>query len=116
MMADALSIKPILVMRNSDIILAERPRKRSTAIHTIVNMLSETLDRELIPSIIGISNFLCEADAQLMRQEIEKEFPKYLIIEGNADPMIAANTGPGLLLVACFAAANKQIGGRKINF
>ncbi|WP_455142852.1 DegV family protein [Candidatus Hodarchaeum mangrovi] len=116
MMADALSIKPILIMRNSDIFLVDRPRKREKALDIMVNLLSKSIDTNIKPNIVGISDFLCKEDSKLMKQEINKYFPQYQIIEGDADPMIAANTGPGLLLIAYFALPNKDIGGRKINF
>lgn len=116
MMADALSIKPILIMRNSEIFLVDRPRKRERALDIMVDLFSKSLDTDIKPSIIGISDFLCKEDSKLMMQEISKNFPQYQIIEGDADPMIAVNTGPGLLLIAYFALPNKEIGGRKINF
>ncbi|MFW9779537.1 MAG: DegV family protein [Candidatus Heimdallarchaeota archaeon] len=114
--ASTLSVKPVLLMRDSDVFLVERPRNRKTALDLVINSLSENMDREMIPRIVGISHFRCEKELIEVEEKLMEKLPDYTIIRGYADPTVAANTGPGLILVAYFAETGiKPRKGIKVN-
>ena len=52
--------------------------------------------------MIGISQLQSEDEANAFKSMINKEYPVHEIIEADVDPMIACNTGPGLLLISYF--------------
>jgi DegV family protein with EDD domain len=114
--ASTLSVKPVLLMRESDVFLIEKPRNRNVAIDRMVSSLFQRIDREIKPRIVGISHFGCEEDLKGIEKLIQRTLPNHLLIKGYADPMVAANTGPGLILVSYFADSMiKSTEGIKIN-
>ncbi|MFX0015983.1 MAG: DegV family protein [Promethearchaeota archaeon] len=114
--ASTLSIKPVLLMRNSDIFLLKKPRDRKVALNQLIYNLSKKIDKEINPKIIGISHFGCEGELNEIEKKIKGILPNHMIIRGYADPMVAANTGPGLVLIAYFANFMDNLdNGIKIN-
>ncbi|MFX0184903.1 MAG: DegV family protein [Candidatus Hodarchaeota archaeon] len=105
-LASALSVKPILLMKDSEVSLIEKPRNRTMAIDRMVYSLFQKIDPEIKPRIVGISHFGCEEDLKEVEKNIKETLQNYMIIKGYADPMVAANTGPGLILLAFFADSN----------
>ncbi|MFX0173195.1 MAG: DegV family protein, partial [Candidatus Hodarchaeota archaeon] len=95
--ASTLSVKPVLLMRESDVFLIEKPRNRNVAIDRMVSSLFQRIDRKIKPRIVGVSHFGCEEDLKGIEKIIQTTLPNHLIIKGYADPMVAANTGPGLV-------------------
>jgi DegV family protein with EDD domain len=100
--ANALSIKPVLIMQNAKISLLARPRNRESAINIMINEVVTKVDQELDPQIIGIGHFKCNNVSQDVEYRIKESLPNHKIIRTNVDPMIAAYTGPGLILLAFF--------------
>lgn len=114
--ANTLSVKPVLLMRDSNIFLIKRPRNRNTALNQLVYHLSKNIDKEINPLIVGISHFGCEEELNELEKKIKGILPDHMIIRGFADPMVAANAGPGLILIAYFAdSLDNSNKGIKIN-
>lgn len=115
-LANALTIKPVLMMRGDDISLLEKPRNRQKALDLMIESVINSIDKSFIPKIIGIGHFGCVEEAGVVESIIKQNFPNHKIIRGNVDPMIAAHTGPGLILLSFFSSllANSDR-GEKIN-
>ncbi|MFX1507556.1 MAG: DegV family protein [Promethearchaeota archaeon] len=114
--ANTLSVKPVLLMRDSNVFLIKKPRNRNSALNQLISYLSKTIDREINPRIVGISHFGCEEELNEVEKKIKGILPDHMIIRGFADPMVAANAGPGLVLIAYFAdSIDNSNKGIKIN-
>jgi DegV family protein with EDD domain len=116
--ADSLDIKPVLNMFDQNVYLEKTLRKREKVVQYLINALKERIDTKLEPNIIGISHFGSDKDAlqtEKILSDIE-HLTDFEIIKALADPMIAVNTGKGLLLLAFFCKneSTKKL-GRKIN-
>ncbi len=114
--ASTISVKPVLLMRDSDVFLIKKSRNRNIAINQLIYSLYEKIDRQIDPEIVGISHFGCEEELDIVEKKIKEILPNHMIIKGYADPMVAANTGPGLILAAYFAdSSHNSNEGMKIN-
>ncbi len=102
-LASLLSIKPVLGMHGSDIFLLEKTRNRQKAIQKLQEHFLRQIDPTIEPKMIGLSHLMNIDEAKNIKSIIERRFPEHKIILTDVDPMIATNTGPGLLLITYFS-------------
>lgn len=102
-LASILKIRPILAMKRTKIITLEKPRNRTRAIKKLEQYFQKRFDPKSELKMIGMSQLECIDEADGIKSIIENEHPDYSILYTDVEPMIACNTGPGLLLVAYFA-------------
>lgn len=114
-LANALSVKPVLMMHGDDIILLEKPRNRQKALDFMIESVIKNIDMKCIPKMIGIGHFSCVEEARGVEGIIRQNFPEHEIIQGNVDPMIVAHTGPGLILLSFFGTLDNSDRGESIN-
>jgi DegV family protein with EDD domain len=114
-LANAFSIKPVLMMCGDDILFLKRLRNRQKALDFLIESVIASIDLKYNPKILGISHFSCVEDAREVEGIIKNTLPDHEIIRGNVDPMIAAHTGPGLVLLSFFSTLNNIARGEKIN-
>lgn len=114
-LANAFSIKPVLMMCGDNISILEKPRNRQKALDFLIEYLFTSIDLKYNPKVVGISHFSCAEDAREVEGIIKSTLPDHEIIRGNLDPMIAAHTGPGLILLSFFSTLTNTARGEKIN-
>ncbi|MFX0123182.1 MAG: DegV family protein [Candidatus Hodarchaeota archaeon] len=114
-LANTFSIKPVLMMQGEDISLLKKPRSRQRALDLMIESVLNSIDIDFNPKMIGIGHFSCVKEAKMVEGIIRDNFPDHEIIQGNVDPMIAAHTGPGLILLSFFSSLDKSNRGEKIN-
>jgi len=114
-LANAFSIKPVLMMRGDDISLLEKSRDRQRALDFMIESVFAGIDLNFDPKMVGIGHFNCAEEAKKVEGIIRSNFPDHEIIQGNVDPMIAAHTGPGLILLSFFSTLTNSERGEKLN-
>jgi DegV family protein with EDD domain len=114
-LANTFSIKPVLMMHGDNISLLEKSRNRQRAISLMVESVFNLIDLNFDPKLVGIGHFNCAEEAKEVKDIIKDNFPDHEIIQGNIDPMIAAYTGPGLILLSFFSTLTNSERGVKIN-
>lgn len=113
-LANAFSIRPVLMMRGNDISLLEKSRDRQRALDFMIESVFAYIDLNFDIKMVGIGHFNCAKEAKKVEGIIRSNFPDYEIIQGNVDPMIAAHTGPGLILISFFSTLTNSERGEKL--
>ena len=81
----------------------DKPRDRGKSFKHFLQYFQNRFDPSSEIKLVGMSPLESNVEADGFTSLIKKDYPEYSIIETECDPMIAANTGPGLLLIAYFA-------------
>ena len=101
--ASMLSIKPVLAMHGSQILLLEKTIvNRQKSLDKLFEHFCKRIDDSFEPKMIGISHIMSEKECLDLKNSVCKKFPSHEIITTDVDPMIATNTGPGLMLITYF--------------
>lgn len=102
-LAKLFSFKPIIAIKSKRIITIDKPRSREKSFKHFLQYFQNRFDPSSEVKLVGMSPLESDTEANGYTSLISKNYPEYSIIETDCDPMIAANTGPGLLLIAYFA-------------
>ena len=114
MLATALNIKPVLSLHGTKITMLGKTTNREKAKQILIEKLKERIDHSFEIKLIGLGQFGCLDEAKTLSKKIKSIFSDWEFIFGNADAMIAANTGPGLILLAYLAKKELKL-GEKMN-
>lgn len=104
--ASIVAVKPVLAMHGSNIMLLERTWNRQKALEKLQSQFQKRFDPSIEPKMIGISHLMGLKEAEVIKANINKKYPSHEIIFTDVDPMIASNTGPGLMLLTFFSKPN----------
>lgn len=101
LIAIELNIKPILTLKNGKIVLVKLTRSRNKALHEIVNKIFSDFG-EKIKLRIAIMHVLAKEEAIRIKDIFLEKFNCVEMIIVDANPIIGAVGGPGLIgVVAC---------------
>lgn len=100
--ASLISIKPVLALHGSKIKILEKTRNRQHSLDKLLEYFNKRIDDRFEPKIIGISHLMDQEGFDDLKRTITEKFPSHQLIVTIADPMIALNTGPGLVLIGYF--------------
>lgn len=104
--ASIIAIKPVLAMHGSNIMLLERTFNREKALEKLQYQFQKRFDPSMEPKMIGLSHLKDLQEAEKIKSNINKKYPSHEVIFTDVDPMIASNTGPGLMLLTFFSKPN----------
>lgn len=102
-LAKLFSFKPIIAIKNTKILTIEKPRNKNTSLKKFEQYFQKRFDPNSELKMIGMSQLGCVDEENSIRSIVEKNYPDCSILTTDVDPMIACNTGPGLLLLAYFS-------------
>ena len=94
MVGNALSVKPIISLRDGEVVTIERPRTRSKAFARIAQMVAEMGNVEHI-SIAEADTEVGQQLAQVIKEVFPKEIPTYKL-----GGVLGTHTGPGTAAIA----------------
>jgi DegV family protein with EDD domain len=102
LLGSALSIKPILYVRDGLVEPLEKPRTRRRAVRRMLDLMAERVgSSEALHAVV----LHCAApdDAQVLAEQVAARFHCVELITGEAGPIIGTHAGPGTLGVAFYA-------------
>ena len=94
LLGNALSVKPIISLKNGEVVTIERPRTRSKAFARIAQMVAEMGNVESI-SIAEADTEVGQQLKQAMKEVYPKEIPTYKL-----GGVLGTHTGPGTAAIA----------------
>lgn len=95
-----LSVKPLLEVRDGEVLPIERVRTRATALRRLVELAAAAGPKEMVTIVHGD----CEADAQELRLQLANLERVTSVPVTEIGAVIAAYTGPGIVGVGCLLA------------
>lgn len=95
LVSSALNIKPIVKLREGEIVPADRARGRGRALERIV-ALAASHRRALR---VGVAHATDPADAEAVAQRLRWELPAACVEVGRFGPVLGVHTGPGALAI-----------------
>ena len=99
-LAKLFSYKPIIALKNKRIMTIDKPRDRGKSFKHFLQYFQNRFDPSSEFKLIGMSPLESYVEADGFTSFIKNDYPEYCIIETECDHLIAANTGPGLLMIA----------------
>lgn len=86
-MGNLLNVKPIIELKDGELVLAEKTRGKKKAIGTIIEKIPENVQK------IGLCHALNLDEAEELKLELESKFPKSLITLDGLGPVVGAHLG-----------------------
>lgn len=109
LIAAKLNIKPILTLRNGKIVLGKLTRSRKKALHEIVNKIFSNFG-EKIKLRMAVMHVLAKEEAVRIKNIFLEKFNCIEMIIVDANPIIGAVGGPGLIVItACPAEIPSEV-------
>jgi DegV family protein with EDD domain len=101
-LASALNVKPIVVLRDGLLDMAEKVRTRGKAIDRVVEMLHNRFGKE--PVHVGVVHARDPKSAETLFVRVRKVFNIYELIITELSVAVAANLGPGTVGLIIYPA------------
>lgn len=98
---DVLQVKPILTIRDGEIVVMDRVRTRRRAVESMLQRLAT--DAGTQPLHIAVMHAAAAEEAERLRSEIERRFTCVEAYVTPFSPAMGLYTGPGLLGLAYYA-------------
>jgi DegV family protein with EDD domain len=98
----ALSLKPILTLRNGRVEPFERVRTKRKAVARLLELMEERLDPRGGKSYLGVIHGNVPEQGAALREQLLRKFHPHEELFVDLTPAIATHTGPGVLGVGCF--------------
>jgi fatty acid kinase fatty acid binding subunit len=92
-LGSALDVKPILGLEEGQIVQLGRVRTRRKSVDRLIELASEARH----PKRFAVADATTPAEAQELRQRLERAFPAIPVEVGRAGPVIGVHAGPGML-------------------
>jgi len=92
-----LSIKPVLQVRDGEVLPVERVRTRAAALRRLREIAAH-LDR---PERLGVIHGDAAAEADQIRRQLEGDSPGMHVDQGEISAVIGVHAGPGVVGVTC---------------
>ncbi|MDQ7849911.1 MAG: DegV family protein [Armatimonadota bacterium] len=102
-----LDIKPILTLREGEVVLAERQRGQQRALQRLVALACEGIEGQAVKCAVFYTG--AEAPAQALAAELGRRLHLDELLVAHAGPVITASVGPGLVGFALFTAALEDL-------
>ncbi len=98
----ALSIKPVLYVRDGQVEPLEKPRTRKRAVGRVLDLMAE---RVRSSEAVHTAVLHCDVpgEAQVLAEQVAARFPCVELLTAEAGPIIGTHAGPGTLGVAFYA-------------
>ena len=98
-----LDIKPILTLREGEVVLAERQRGQQRALQRLVALACEGIEGRAVKCAVFYTG--AEAPAQTLATELSRRLHLEELLVAHAGPVITASVGAGLVGFALFPTA-----------
>ncbi len=99
-----LDIKPILTLREGEVVLAERQRGQQRALQRLVALACDGMEGRAVKCAVFYTG--AEAPAQTLAAELSRRLRLEELLVAHAGPVITASVGPGLVGFALFPTAS----------
>ncbi len=101
MVGKLLNIKPILTMKNGELVLEDKVRGRKKGMRWIVNWIKEK-DCDLSSKTVGLFHSDDYHGLELLKKHIKENFDCGEIIESEVGSVVGTHSGPGCIAIAFF--------------
>lgn len=101
-LASALNVKPIVILRDGVLEMAERVRTRSRALDRVLNLLHSRFNAE--PVHAAVVHARDPQSAEVLKARVKKMFNLRELITTDLSVSVAANLGPGTVGVIMYPA------------
>lgn len=103
MLAGLLRLRPILTLRNGELVLLSRPRGRRAAKEVLLDLARKCMPAEML----AIGYIACEEEARAFADELAQTtgFPRNKMLLSETGLVLAAHGGPGVIGFAAISAS-----------
>jgi DegV family protein with EDD domain len=105
-LAGLLKIRPLLTMRDGELVLVDRPRGRATAKRRLIELAMAHLPAESI----AVAHIACEEEARALASEIARQtgLPEEAIMIAETGMGLATHAGPHALAIMVASKENSM--------
>ncbi len=102
LLGTALSIKPVLEIREGKIELVESVISRKKALKRLIDLTEKSMDGRQ-PVRLSVFHALCESEALALQEECVARFSPVETVLTEVSPVVGSHTGPGTISIANMA-------------